>query len=433
MVIDLSGNKKGLNRLSDSSFMHWLKNILKRVLPKPTVQWLNRRRENVRYRSWRILWSIREQTMPQKYCHDPYKTNEVYWVNPEKIRYRTLKEFNYLRDHNRVVGGNWDIPLSLFEGNEFFQAYSQHIKEDRPWSDTAYYKHYLSEILVGKVRWGCRNKEQWDQRCVMLDSFYQDIKSNGYRLQKIEDHIGVNIGRDGQLLFNDARHRMTFCKLSEIPKIPIRITVRHAKWVMFKNKIFNYAKSRKGKVYAPLTHIDLQSVPSGYGHKRFELIHKNIIAPDKGTVLDIGSHWGYFCHKFEELGFDCLAVENDPENWYFLEKLKKTEECNFSVFNKSIFSLPLDKKKYDIVLALAVFHHFTKEEKTYNQLIHFLKNLRMGEMFFEPPDPEEPQMKNAFRNFNQKEFVEFIIKNSCLSNYKQIGTAEDDRKLYKIW
>ena len=91
MVIDLSGNKKGSNRLGDSSFMHWLKNILKRILPKPTVQWLKRRRENVRYRSWRILWGIREQTMPQKYRHNPYETHEIYWVNPKKIRYVTLQ------------------------------------------------------------------------------------------------------------------------------------------------------------------------------------------------------------------------------------------------------------------------------------------------------------------------------------------------------
>ena len=433
MVKDLSGNKKGSYRIGDGIFMQLLKNILKRILPKHTIQWLNRRRENVRYRSWRILWSIREQTMPQKYRYDPYETNEVYWVNPEKIRYRTLKEFNYLRDHNRVVGGDWDILPSLFEENDFFQAFSQHIKEDRLWSDTVYYKRHLSEILAGKVQWGCRNKEEWDQRCAMLDSIYQDIKSNGYHPQKIEDYISVNIGRDGRLFFNDGRHRLTFCKLLEIPKIPIRITIRHAKWIMFKKELFDYAKSRKGKVYAPSTHIDLQSVPSGYGHKRFELIQKNITAPNKGVVLDIGSHWGYFCHKFEESGFNCLAVENDPENLYFLEKLKKTEERNFSVFNKSIFSLDLDKKKYDIVLALAVFHHFTKEEKTYNQLIHFLKNLRMGEMYFEPPDPEEPQMQNSFRNFNHKEFVEFIIKNSSLSEFKQIGFAEDGRKLYKIW
>lgn len=413
--------------------MHWLKNILKRILPNPTVQWLNRRRENVRYRSWRILWGIREQTMPQKYRHDPYETNEVYWVNPENIRYLTSKKFSYYRDHNRVVGEDWDIPLSPFEKSGFFQSFSQHIKEDMFWSNTMYYKRSLSEIMAGKVKWGCRNKEEWDQRCAMLDSIYQYIKSNGYHPQKIEDYISANIGRDGQLIINDGTHRLTFCKLLEIPKIPIRITVRHVKWVIFKNELFAYTKSRKGKVYAPLTHIDLQSVPSFYGHKRFELIQKNITAPDKGTVLDIGSHWGYFCHKFEELGFDCLAIENDPEHLYFLEKLRKAEERNFSVFNKSIFSLDLHEKKYDIVLALAIFHHFIKEEKTYNQLIHFLKNLRVGEMYFKPQDPEEPQMQTAFRNFSGDEFVKFIIKNSCLSNYKQIGLAEGGRKLYKIW
>jgi hypothetical protein len=413
--------------------MQWLKKILKKLLPKQIIQWLNAGRENVRYRSWRILWVIREKAIPQNFFHDPYKTNDVYWVNPKRIRYHTLKEFNYFRDKNRVVGGNWDISLSFFEENDFFQAFSQRIKETRQWSDTKYYKRNLAEISAGKMKWGCKNKEEWDQRCAILDSIYQHIKNNGYYPQRIEDYISVNIGRNGQLLFNNGRHRLTFCKLLEVPKIPIRITVRHAKWVMFKNQIFEYAKNRNGKVYAPLTHIDLQSVPSYYGHKRFELIQKNITAFHKGTVLDIGSNWGYFCHRFEELGFDCLAVESDPEHLYFLEKLKKAEERNFSVFNKSVFSLDLNKKKYDIVLALAVFHHFTKWEETYNQLIHFLKNLHVEEMYFEPQKPDEPQMQNAFRNFTGNEFVEFIINNSCLTYYKGIGFAEDGRKLYKIW
>ena len=91
MVKDLSGNKKGPYKIGDSIFMQLLKNILKPVLPKPTVQWLNRRRENVRYRSWRILWGIREQTMSRKNRNDNYETNEVYSVNPKKIRYRTLQ------------------------------------------------------------------------------------------------------------------------------------------------------------------------------------------------------------------------------------------------------------------------------------------------------------------------------------------------------
>jgi len=371
--------------------------------------------------------------MPRKFYTDPYRANKFYWVSPKKIRYKTLKEFNYFTDHNRVVEGNWDIPVSLFEENDFFQAFSQRINEGKQWSDTQYYKQYLGQIIAGEVKWGCKNKEEWDQRCAMLDRVYQDIKNNGYYPQEIEDYVSVNISRDGHLLFNNGRHRLTFCKLLEVSEIPVRITVRHSKWVTLKKQIFEYARSRGGKVYAPMTHIDLQSIPSVYGHARFELIQKNITAPYNGTVLDIGSHWGHFCHRFEELGFDCLAVENDPGTLYFLEKLKKAEERNLTIFNKSIFSLDIDTKKYDIVLALAVFHHFTKEEKTYNQLIHFLNNLQVGEIYFEPPDPKEPQMQTAFRNFDSDEFVEFIIKNSCLKYSKQIGLVEDGRKLYKIW
>lgn len=205
---------------------------------------------------------------------------------------------------------------------------------------------------------------------------------------------------------------------------------------MFKNQIYDYAqrkKSRNGKIYAPITHVDLHSVPSLYGHKRLDLIKENLTGPYNGTVLDIGSHWGYFSHKLEDLGFDCFAVENDPENLYFLKKLQKAEDRNFAVFDKSIFSLDTSTKKYDIVLALAVFHHFTKEEKTYEQLVRFLRNLQMREMYFKPPDPEEPQMQSAFRNYSCEEFVQFIIKNSCLNNYKPVGTAEDGRKLYKLW
>ena len=431
MVKDLSGNKKGSYKLGDSIFMQLLKNTLKRILPKHAIQWLNRRRENVRYRSWRILWSIREQAMPQKYRRDPYETSEIYWVNPEKIRYRTLKEFNYLRDHNRVVGGNWDMPLSLFEENDFFQAFSQRVKENRLWSDTSYYKRYLSEILAGKVRWGCKNKEEWDQRFSMLDSIYHDIKTNGYHPQKIEDYISVNIGRSGQLLFNDGRHRLTFCKLLEVPKIPVRITVRHSKWVMFKNEIFDYTKSRKGKVYAPLTHIDLQSVSSGYGHKRFELIQKNITARDKGTLLDIGSHWGYFCHKFEEEGFHCYAVEKDFHNYYFLNKLKIAENRGFTTAHADITEI-FEKSHYDVVLALNVLHQFTKTAKSYGKLVKFLRRLKTIVMFFTPHQLSEAQMQGAYRNYSTQNFVTFLADNTGLTKYECIGYGNEGRPIYKL-
>jgi len=413
--------------------MRWFKNLLKIILPEPVADWLRNNKESCRFYSWRLVWFTREKFLPSRYVIDPYLAPETYLISPAKIAYRTLDEFNYLRDHNRVVGGDWDIPLSRFEEHLFFRSYKEIVTGNTEWSQTAYYKHHLMEILNGEERWGCRSKGEWDQRCKLLDNIYTDIKKNGYHPQKIEDYISVNIGRHGHLLFNDGRHRLTFCKLLGIREIPIRITVRHSKWVRLKNQIYDFSKSRRGRVYAPITHIDLQSVPSLHGHKRFELIRQNLKPPYRGTVLDIGAHWGYFSHQFEELGFDCLAVENDPENLYFLKNLKKAEDRNFTVFDKSIFSLDTGSKKYDIALALAIFHHFTKGEKTYNQLVKFLRDLNIGEMYFEPPDPKEPQMQSAFRNYSCEEFINFITQNSCLEHYKLIGSAEDGRKLYKLW
>ena len=421
-------------RLENS--MQLLKKILKAILPRPVIKWLNDKKERTLHYTWRLIWFIRGKILPYRITNDPYLTSKIHVIHPAKIIYRTLDEFKYLKDHNKTVGGDWDIPLSRFEEDLFYQSFELRIKQNKSWTETQYYNHHLSQIINGEEMWGCRSKAEWDSRCQLLDDIYADIKENGYHSQKIEDYVSVNIGRDGNLLFNDGRHRLTFCKLLGIQEIPIRITVRHAKWVRFKNQIYDYANSkehRNGKIYAPITHIDLQSVPSLHGHKRFELIRQNLTLPSRGTVLDIGSHWGYFSHKFEELGFDCLAVENDPENLYFLNKLRKAENRNFSVFENSIFLLDTRNIKYDIVLALAIFHHFTKEEKTYNQLTRFLRSLNMKEMYFEPPDPEEPQMQSAFRNYSCEEFVHFVVQNSCLENYKPIGSAEDGRKLYKLW
>ena len=413
--------------------MKLLKNKLKNILPKTTIHWLRRKKENGRYRFWRFVWCLRNVFPRNDYSKDPYSNDKTYWVAPNKILYLTPNEFNYYRDHGKIVAGDWDLPLIKFEENDFFLAYTQRVYQKKRWSETEYYKKYLHEIKTGKNKWGCSNQDEWDKRCEQLDQIYDDIRRNGYSPKKIEDYISVNIGRDGHLLFNDGRHRLTFCKILQIPEIPIRMTVRHRKWVMFKKQIYEYAQKRNGKVYAPINHIDLQNIPSGYGHQRYDLIRKNMTAKPPSNLLDIGAHWGYFCSRFEEGGFNCTAVENHPENLFFLKKIKTAEDRQYTIYDDDLFTFDVGNKRFDIVLALAVFHHFTKFENTYHKLVRFLNSLKMKEMFFEPPDPNEPQMQSAYKNFTENEFAQFIIINSCLQNYTQIGVAEDGRGLYKIF
>lgn len=412
------------------------KQLLRRALPSHTVQELLTVRENLRFVIWRCLWKIRKTAIPWKYYSEAVKEDDILMLNPAKIIYRTNHEFRYYIHHGLIKGGNWDIPLQKFKDNMFYQSYFDRVNKATPWNETRYYNVHLKAIQSGEVRWGCHNKIEWDNRCKLLDSIFLDIEKNGYRQFKMEDYVSVNIGRNGNILFNDGRHRLTFCLIAQVPEIPVRITVRHAKWVLFKKQILNYAnkkENRNGKVYAPLTHIDLLSIPSGYGHRRFELIKDNLSKKKYNKMLDIGSHWGYFCHKFEEIGYQCVAIENNPENLYFLQKLRNAEDKAFSIYRKSLFSIDIEHHFYDVVLALAVFHHFTKDAKSHSRLVRFLNKINAREMFFQPPNYNEPQMQTAYRNYNNEGFLKFIVANSNFKNYVAIGTAEDGRKLFKIW
>ncbi|MCX6641925.1 MAG: class I SAM-dependent methyltransferase [Candidatus Bathyarchaeota archaeon] len=308
----------------------------------------------------------------------------------------------------------------------------------------------MREIEAGNEKWGCESKQDLDRRCERLDEIFQDIKRNGYKSRKLlreleansggpygpwedQDEITVNVGRHGDLIFNNGRHRLTFAKIAGVQKVPVRITVRHALWESFKKEIMQYALGNGGLVYSPITHIDLQHVPAMYADVRWDLIKSNL-GKGNSTVLDIGAHWGYFCHKFEEEGFRCFAVEVDHRNVYFLHKLMRAANREFTVIPKSIFDLRREGPlKYDIVLALAVFHHFIKEERAFGKLKDLLPRLDMNEMYFEPHLYDEPEMRDAFMNFTPEEFVHFILQNSCLNNYRLLGKCERGKPVFKLW
>lgn len=388
---------------------------------------------------FRLLVASRSTT---RYLSD----ESLQWIDPSAIVYQGNTEFDIYRDKGRVVGGGWDTPRTEFDRLDFYASYEQRVSKGTPWERLPYYRRALAQIESGITKWGCRDKLDLDRRCAMLDGVFQDIQENGYRSQacmeeherlygplELEDEITVNIGRDGDLLFNNGRHRLTFAKIAGVEKVPVGITVRHAKWEAFKREIEAYAARHGGKVYAPLTHIDLRAIPSHHTDERFEIIRSNL-GRARTTLLDIGAHWGYFCHKFEEEGFQCFAVENDDESLYFLRKLRRAENRQFAIIPRSVFALSEDGcLRYDVVLALAIFHHFLKHKDTFEELKGLLADLDVNELYFEPHQPGEPQMEGAFVDFTPGEFVDFILSNSCLSNQQMIGQCRDGRPVFRLW
>jgi hypothetical protein len=373
--------------------------------------------------------------------------DKVYWVEPEKIEYASLIEFDIHKDQGRAIEGNWDSLEKRYGDLDINVAFKQRFIDGKRWQDTLFYQRRLDRIANGDFSWG-RNQSDLDKRCESWETLYQNIQQQGYKTQRellreknlthsllVEDEITINIGRSGDLLFNNGAHRLSIAKLIGLEKIPVKITVRHPQWMGFRRQILSYAQENNGRIYSPISHIDLQDIPAVHDSEsdRFNMIKENL-SVRSGRLLDIGANWGYFCHRFEQLGLDCYAVEYNGVNLFFLKKLKRAENRLFKIIPKSIFECEeVTKVSFDVVLALNIFHHFLKDEASYLKLVNLLKNLKAGAMYFEPHCPGETQMENVYKNYSEEEFVEFILKSSKFSQAKLIGRAKDNRGIYKLY
>ncbi len=381
-----------------------------------------------------------------KYDINKLDFDKISYVNPQKIQYYLRDGFKKGDTYSRIKRGKWDQQKKSFEDLPVYQAFKQRFSEGKKWDEIKYFQNVQNDISNGMIRWGCKNKDEWAKKLSGVEDLYSKIKKNSSKLknelssskelyEKLEistilDDIIINIGRDGQLLLVDGEFGLSLAKAIDLPEIPTKIKVRHKKWMSFKEKLSYF--SRHNMFYQKVTHIDLQDFPFKYGDERFFLIKENL-SISKGTLLDIGTNLGYFCHKMEDEGFDCYGVEENLYYVYFLKKLRKAENKKFKIIPKSIFKYYQSREPvFDVVLALFIFHHFLKRKNTYLNLIKFLNRLKVKEMFFGAHNPRELQNIRGYINYTPDQFVNFILENSCLNKAELIWEMKSGRCIYKL-
>lgn len=134
--------------------------------------------------------------------------------------------------HNRQI-----VP---FENYILYQSCVEHFNHGTPWEQTELCQWLLDAQDVYRYE---TDADVWD-RLSYLDELYEEIKSHRYKSQSELDagsneygEVVVNIGRDGRLILDDGRHRLTLAKVLEIDRIPVRVFVRHSEWQRLRHLI----------------------------------------------------------------------------------------------------------------------------------------------------------------------------------------------------
>lgn len=192
---------------------------------------------------------------------------EIIFVRPDEIEYLLTPRFRELsKTGTHVVDGEWDQSVCQYElmltslhsnynqnkrcklpfdNYGLYRASELHFKNDVGWEETDFYK--WMDDLPERVISGYRSS-----RFSQFDKLYENISSNGYLSQKEltqdsklrflnrnapDDEVLINIGRDGELIMDDGRHRLIIAKILGVEEIPVRVHVRHKKWIEMKSDL----------------------------------------------------------------------------------------------------------------------------------------------------------------------------------------------------
>ena len=329
----------------------------------------------------RLRASLQDYDLP-----DP---NRVHWIDPELIRYHTDyarndglpiedRVFDSLRDQGRVYAGDWDLSAHKFSDLLVYSAFCARMKDGIPWQKTPFYQQLLAWIEAGEVLWCCGTKQELDQRFRYLDQLIERIQQQGYHLS--EDEVEVNLSRHGEYLFQNGRHRLSIARILGLPKIPVQIFVRHKLWQEFRESLTSIAKRSAGEglLSQPLIHPDLDDMPVAAGCEERWAAIQRCLQPSLAVVLDVGAQFGFYCHKLEDLGFDCYAVEDDGDIASAAEVIRVSQGKKFSIMVGDIMQPAMAERmrniRPEVVLGLSGWNRFLKTEARLSTFRKWLKS-----------------------------------------------------------
>lgn len=163
-------------------------------------------------------------------------------INPQYVLYTVSRYDKTLKGNKKwhfgsIKAGDWDKDGYAIENyGSIMPILKERVESDSAFDTIAEYQQNLAYIEAGGTPDNCNTRRQYEAKWQKIEMLYYQIKANGYRKQtelgtnQPYNELRIQIGREGELLFEDGIHRLIIAKLLGIDKVPAIITRRHKQY-----------------------------------------------------------------------------------------------------------------------------------------------------------------------------------------------------------
>ncbi|MFA5767540.1 MAG: class I SAM-dependent methyltransferase, partial [Candidatus Paceibacterota bacterium] len=199
--------------------------------------------------------------------------------------------------------------------------------------------------------------------------------------------ICVKVRNDGSLTIWDGMHRISILSALSLP-IQFTICERQDKW---QNLMDDLKSLYPASLYQAIPHPDFEDWPYFNNDLKESQIADIVKSNGIKSVLDLGSCHGHILYSLRDLLESATGVEYNVVRYNILKLL--CDRLGFESYNTNIFDAVSNANtQFDCVFALAVFHHFTKENRI-GKFEELLDNIQAASdmLLYELPEQGEEQ------------------------------------------
>ena len=252
----------------------WWRAITSQISAKYQYKWTRP------YLNLRYFRQCLEYTAPARPC-------QPVSVDPSTIESEVAVGDRRHEGLGQIVPGSWDEDIRPIQKHTTVIGLRERFEEGRAWENTVYWEETKRIIDEKGSRWGHPTLEDFkDVRCSYLDAMYAQMTESGYvhrPRETIEYKDGSTgrgttgytgrkpwhrfepilcIGKTGEPLLWDGRHRITIARIAGVDTVPTNILIRHAGWQGIRDDIANTISDGRNPSEQPQfqSHPDLDDI-----------------------------------------------------------------------------------------------------------------------------------------------------------------------------